>query len=71
MCKNECGESLKKEFAYWCKCTACNYFDICVSCYKDGIHKQHANQFSWFDEPLQPEEGSCEACGLKFHLDRK
>ena len=63
---NECEDSLRRGYRSFYKCTQCIDYDICVQCFTKGGHKQHRDQISLFDEPMDTEDGYCDGCGLQF-----
>ncbi len=68
---NECGGDLiDDEHKYWYRCTTCEEYDTCVSCFNSGLHSQHYEQVTKFQEPERPDEGYCNACGQQFDPHR-
>lgn len=50
----------------WHRCTECDDYDICNSCYKRGHHAKHRSQIHEFNEPDNLYNGYCDSCGYVF-----
>ena len=50
----------------WYRCTECDDYDICSSCYKQGHHAKHRSQIHEFIEPDNLSNGYCDSCGFMF-----
>ena len=62
ICLGSCSSNGNK----WYRCTVCDDFDMCNSCYKNRQHLNHYKHIHEFQYPSDCSGGYCDSCGFKF-----